>query len=451
MNWRKKLKDGHTPITFAVLGTAKVPPEPQLLEAIANHPDCGRLLFIPYDQFGNYEKSCAFHDAYLDLSDEEQSEVDLLGPTYSSIEPVEYHAFDMKDALKRKSLHPPLAEDAADSVKRAFAQAEPIEISLNEVDCAFSNSAEHITAHTFLLHGRAIVDHPVAQINLGNKLFLPKFASIVKQETDVDVCPPCEVVHSVAEAEQFMQENGFDSIVLKAGIGVAGMDVTRLYRERPNGPLLAENTNIMHNDSQTGDTHRFMAENWKGFPSEGLLAMKWMQPEKGDLRVVCINDKAYAAINRVPKEGSWMANTHQGASIQYIDMDEMLSESEQARVEAAIKITRNNGLHFFSLDMLADETGERYVSEINTSISDNIRRLDHKTREIDKRMDHCIADEVADEIFDEYALMMQMQAKRVVEMLAKVESAIKPDATDAPSHVDRVAVKVGDRETELQI
>lgn len=423
MNWRKHLKPNQTPIDIAVVSSKYVQMEPQLLEALANHPACRKLYYIPNDAEGNWEQALAYNQAYWDLDEDMRKRVDVFGAEHAKLREPRYTAYDITALLKRKTLHPPFEEDAQAALNKAIREAPRVELAPKEIDCAVVRSHESLIGPSLSSFGTLMVDDPHAQQFVGNKLQLPEIAEITEKAYGHKICPPIAAVYSVEEAQAFMRKNSLDQIVLKTGDGIGGCEIFKLYREHPKGPLLAENINTdKHAGASDLGPKRFLAEHWNGFPSEGMLAMKWLQPERGDVRVICFYGRMFAALKRMPKEGSWLANVNQGAELHYFNIEDEFAQSDIEKLSALDDVLRDNGVNFYAVDLLEDENGERFVSEINTSICHDIRRVDHKNRVIDKRMHLCAADEMADIFFDEYwSYMHQRQDVEQSQMQAAVE------------------------------
>lgn len=98
---------------------------------------------------------------------------------------------------------------------------------------------------------------------------------------------------------------------------------------------------------------------------------------KGDKRILVLGTKTLGAVNRIPKDGSYLSNFGQGGSGHKTEV----TEREQNIVERLIPFFKKNGIHFAGLDVI-----DSYLTEINITCPtglQHINRLENKKLEID--------------------------------------------------------------------
>jgi glutathione synthase len=95
-----------------------------------------------------------------------------------------------------------------------------------------------------------------------------------------------------------------------------------------------------------------------------FLAMKFLDPSKGDKRIVVVNGEIIFSLCRFPGKDSWLCNVAQGGTARIIEITKQESLMAQKISEKLLP----HGIVFFGIDTL-EENGHRYLSEINcTSI-----------------------------------------------------------------------------------
>lgn len=98
---------------------------------------------------------------------------------------------------------------------------------------------------------------------------------------------------------------------------------------------------------------------------------------KGDKRILVLGTKTLGAVNRIPKDGSYLSNFGQGGSGHKTEV----TEREQNIVERLAPFFKKNGIHFAGLDVI-----DSYLTEINITCPtglQHINRLENKKLEID--------------------------------------------------------------------
>ena len=95
--------------------------------------------------------------------------------------------------------------------------------------------------------------------------------------------------------------------------------------------------------------------------SQPLMIQKYYEKKnRRDLRVLVINNEAYASYWRIAREGSFKTNVAQGGSVARAEVPEDV-------LEIAIKTTEALGLFYAGVDLMEDSEGRFMVLEANAS------------------------------------------------------------------------------------
>jgi glutathione synthase len=89
--------------------------------------------------------------------------------------------------------------------------------------------------------------------------------------------------------------------------------------------------------------------------------------ESGDLRILTINDRVLGSVLRVPREGSRLANLHQGASAARLDP----SPHQLAACRAVAADLNPLGLHLLGLDFIGEHLTEVNITSPTTIVQIN--------------------------------------------------------------------------------
>ncbi|WP_164112530.1 MULTISPECIES: glutathione synthase [Sphingobacterium] len=181
--------------------------------------------------------------------------------------------------------------------------------------------------------GRLVINDPDQLIQASNKLYLENFPKVVRPKT--------LVTRFYSDVVNFMDSQN-DRIILKPVKGSGGKNVFLITPEE------------RHNLKQTVDV----------IARDGYVIAQEYLPEatKGDLRFFLLDgqpimlDGAYAAVQRVQKEGEIRSNIHQGAKAVKAAIDPKilhLVEQVSAKIQA-------DGMYLVGLDIVGDK-----IMEIN--------------------------------------------------------------------------------------
>jgi len=109
-----------------------------------------------------------------------------------------------------------------------------------------------------------------------------------------------------------------------------------------------------------------------------LLAQKYLDSvSHGDKRVYLVNGEPYGMINRVPADGSFLANIHQGASC----TDAKLSQRESQIVNAIAPFLREQGIFLAGADFIGG-----YLTELNITSPSALRQINAVSGEMVHRL-----------------------------------------------------------------
>lgn len=109
-----------------------------------------------------------------------------------------------------------------------------------------------------------------------------------------------------------------------------------------------------------------------------LLAQKYLASvSQGDKRVYLVNGEPYGIVNRVPADGSFLANIHQGASC----ADTTLSRRESQIVNAIAPFLREHGIFLAGADFIGG-----YLTELNITSPSALRQINAVSGEMVHRL-----------------------------------------------------------------
>jgi glutathione synthase len=185
-----------------------------------------------------------------------------------------------------------------------------------------------------------IFNRPSGVEETGNKAFLTQFPQW---------CPDVRLCQTYEEVEA-MQE--LYPIVLKPLRSYGGKDILKIkngkvYEDQGPVPL---------------STYEQILQ--QGFDQGGYLGMRYLKNvRKGDKRVIVVNGQVLGAVLRMPPRGSWRCNAALGGRAVLSDVDE--NERRIAREMADLLLPK--GIAMFGMDTLVNDSGERVLSELNTT------------------------------------------------------------------------------------
>ena len=162
-----------------------------------------------------------------------------------------------------------------------------------------------------------------------------------------DLVPPTLTTMNTAAIEAFVEEQG--TVVLKPLGDCSGRGIERV--------------------GTSGDGWR---ETVRAFVGHGAAA-RTIQAQAflsdvaaGDKRVFLLNGEPIGAVNRVPREGAYLANIHQGARVEATE----LSAHEREAVARIAPLLRRRGLMLVGADFIGG-----YLTELNITSPSAVRQI----------------------------------------------------------------------------
>lgn len=199
------------------------------------------------------------------------------------------------------------------------------------------------------------LNDPTTLEKLAEKTTLPALAEAIDADrpTSQHAFAPCQNVSTADDVCAFMEQHG-SQIVLKERDSIQGRGIFKVEMDEERSLHLMKN----------GRDYYCAPSKWLEY-SAPALAMKWLEPPKGDVRVLWLDGQIIGAYNRLPKKGSELCNRAQkGYPEPYV-----LSKTEEQMVKRVCAELKKHGQRWIGLDLMADTSGRRYVSEINLSNS----------------------------------------------------------------------------------
>lgn len=406
-NWKPEERGLDYQANIFVVGWASNPAEPLLLEALANHPGCKNLYFIPLDRpAGKLNYRAMAHEA--EEIDEMPSKKNLLKVAEffdSSAPPAELYAYDLKNILNRRGGPSLGAEKIEQRLKQHFDGPVTL-VSTNAADIYLPGHGQHLL-DAFVMRRNltlALANRPVQAMLVDSKIILPTLSKYVEEKTGTVPTPNCAHVTSLNEIHAFMDTHGYDQIVLKEPDESCGHGIYRIFREK-NGELMGEIPDKTYKGKRL-----FPLNEDTIMPSFSMLAMEWLDNSRGDIRAVVLNGSVVGAYKRHHGSDSWLCNYAQGGSIHETDLKRDLSHTDRKKLSAIAKGLEEFGISYASVDLLANKNGERFLSEVNIGNTDDLI-------EISKHWDSrnaaagrlCVADQVAAEIMADYRNVVEQR------------------------------------------
>ena len=356
------------PATILVVGWATNPGEPLLLEALANHPGCERLIFVPLNGAGreNMKKFArdlerAGNMSWFDWLQTSARAGSVLGYDITSL-------LDRRGgpSLGSKRIEQRLIEHFKKTLPtRVATQDDQLMINLHGANMEM---AYFVRRHPKMLH----LSDPASAPMVDDKRMLPTIGRIVREESGIKVVPRCTYVQDLASVEAFMGEHGLERIVLKSPYSSGGHGIYRIARGA-DGHLWGEHPDRSFKPSKEYPRHFALTDDF--FTGTGMLAMEWLEPERGDMRIVMLGRDVVGGYTR-HAQNSWLCNVAQGGSVAPLDPRRDLAVRDRRKLNALGQYFAKLGLHHTAVDLLADTRGERFVSEINIGNTDDLVELE---------------------------------------------------------------------------
>ncbi len=397
---RREEVDTSDPITILVTGWKEPVSEPLLLEALANHPACKELWYVPLENEKNDKTLQRDFKRWRQRVKHQQSH----GNNY----PLELQGINATALLRREPrLDTPEAVQAALYERLALPlesfKTHKAQLMLNGTNAVYMDHAlerRHPSMHT--VNEAALSDY------YDDKRRLPEIGALVADATGVHVLPICETVTRVDQVAAFMERYHLTQIALKAPYSVCGDGIYRVFKAQ-DGTLHYENPSknrIVDNKEPAGMYPLVQ------LPFErGMLAMEWLEPAKGDVRVVMLHGHCIGAYRRVAQADSWLCNVAQGGQVKPLDIDRQLPVHVRRKMKAVAETLSHLGVPYVGADFLQDRNGEWLLSEINMGCFDDLVELHHHSHGRDAHYGRLsVADRMAGEMIRQYRAEKSEQA-----------------------------------------
>lgn len=245
-----------------------------------------------------------------------------------------------------------LAQKIDFKTKIAISNKEPF--LLDEFDLIFMrkeppyNYAFHYATQLLSFCGKKVVNSPQSLRNFNEKLIALNFPELIP-----DTLVSSNLDHIIKFIKKFSE-----FAVIKALDSYQGKSVNR----------------VRVNDKNLENK---IAESTKNGKIPVMVQQFLPNIVKGDKRILVLGTKILGAVNRIPKDGSYLSNFGQGGSGHKTEV----TEREQNIVERLAPFFKKNGIHFAGLDVI-----DNYLTEINITCPtglQHINRLENKKLEID--------------------------------------------------------------------
>jgi len=240
--------------------------------------------------------------------------------------------FDKKAKLAAKKIE--FAEKEKLGEKSVF--------SLDEFDLIFMRKdppydyAFHF-ATQLLSFSKKVVNSPQSLRDFNEKLIILNFPELI---------PPTIVSSNCGQIEEFIR--GCDEFaVIKSLDSYQGKAVTRVSTNEKNL------NNVIEKLTKNGRLP--------------VMVQQYLPNIiKGDKRILVLGGRILGAVNRVPKDGSYLSNFGQGGSGHKTE----ITKQDQEIAERLAPFLRKNGIHFAGLDII-----DGYLTEINITCPTGLQHI----------------------------------------------------------------------------
>lgn len=372
--WSTLLANKKQGFDIAIIGPEGRPPEPTLCYALAQHPLCRHLYFIPTIRSREERGSDAAHKNIIALIEDSKPFRDADRPRLMQ----HIYGVDLK----------PVFRDLGDGVepnhktleaciKLEVSHTKPIAIQANTLDMIIPRQNHpDFARHLQLACPNALfLNDPEKLEFVHQKLNLP---TLIK--AGLTMAAPCKVLREPDDIIDFLKSHGDQQIVLKTHNSIGGSGILRVYR-RTDGNVWFDGPSYLVKGAAQSSTLQGVSGHPiedLDFPPLGLLAMQWLEPQQGDIRVVTMDGTCVGAYIRTPSDAvnGWLCNVAKGGHIKPIDWEKQVSDEDREQLSQMAQHLRDHyGQHWISFDLLSDAQGKRHISEINLGLTDDFKKM----------------------------------------------------------------------------
>lgn len=245
---------------------------------------------------------------------------------------------------------------------------EATEISVNDVDVLlvrpdppFDTGYLHLTyLLDFVAPGVLQLNPATALRNFNEKLSTLRFS---------DLAPQTVTTGNHAALVAFLEEHG--EIVIKPLDECSGRGIERVSKH----------------DCNTADQIQTLLQSADGKPRIVTAQEFLTDVARGDKRVYLVGGEPVGLVNRIPKEGGWLGNIHQGAKC----VATHLTRTEQAVITRIKPFLEEHGILLVGLDLIGGK-----ITEINITSPSAVRQINEVTgEEVHKKIIDLVLDRLA--------------------------------------------------------
>ncbi len=215
--------------------------------------------------------------------------------------------------------------------------------------------AFHFATQLLSFNERKVVNAPRSLRDFNEKLIILNFPELI---------PETLVSSNQKQIIEFIKSCG-DFAVIKSLDSYQGKGITRVRTDEKN-------------------LQQHIAE----FTQNGKMTLMVQQflPNivYGDKRILILGGEILGAVNRIPKEGSYLSNFGQGGS----GHETEITKQERAIAKKLALFFRENGIHFAGLDVI-----DGYLTEINITCPTGLQHINGLEN---KRLENTVVDYFAD-------------------------------------------------------
>jgi hypothetical protein len=421
------------PLTIYVLGQ-KLVPEPLVLEALANRPDVGKVIYIPVGQepvshqrnferyVRDYNQWVADYSGQINQNNQDiiaGRKVEIQKPKRYAEQPAHNHwkmrGYDITALLQRHGGPAFSPQQITARIQEYIQQSNGVPVPTRGADIVLNMSLNYFSDYYARRDPKPYhTNHARNAERLNLKTSLPDVLKMAGSCDALPIGPRMKTIKTPYDIEWFMYDNDLQQCVIKTDRNSGGRGVFRVFRDAQDHCMveIPERIILDSADVQPARIERLdvrranlgqFSDVLSGLTPKQVLAVEWLEPSKGDVRLVVFNGKVMGGYIRHAKEGSWLCNCSQGGSYEPFDWKNEFSSNDQAKVYTVARMLERKGVTRVSLDFMADKNGEWFLSEINSGITRDVNGVhQHTAAERAGRGELSVADQIAQDLITRY-------------------------------------------------